>query len=230
MNTTNNLTTAVAFTNLFNAIKAKKETSFSEFTKELSEATELSKILDTWRFNDLLPTSKKGYQWNLEELKAYLLNRKQKQINKELSKELADLQRISEAGEILSISISVEWKKSKMWGSNPSAEAKIETTKGYFYYVSGSIGGCGYDKGSKAVANVLNQCDALKNMLYAVKESQPNIDNRDLFSYGAGYGILPSIEGGVGVSCYDRIFNKIGFNFKSVASGKSFDVYSITKI
>jgi hypothetical protein len=69
----------VAFNNLFNAIKTKKETAFNEFTTELNEATELNTLLNNWRFTDLLPTSKKGYQWNLLELKAYLLKRKQKQ-------------------------------------------------------------------------------------------------------------------------------------------------------
>lgn len=77
---------------------------------------------------------------------------------------------------------------------------------------------------------MLNQSNSILKALYKVREKDTTTNLRDLFAYGAGYGICPRIEGGVGVSCYNAIFNKIGFEFKTSASGKSFDVYTITKI
>jgi hypothetical protein len=118
-----------------------------------------------------------------------------------------------------------------MWGNNPTAEAEVYTDYRDVYN-SGSIGGCGYDKESTAVANVLNQSNEVLKLLYTLKNKKCNVElkNNDMFSYGAGYGITPSIEGGVGVSCYNRIFNKVGYKFSKVSSGKTFDVYKIEKL
>ena len=68
--------------------------------------------------------------------------------------------------------------------------------------------------------------------MFELKDKTKNakLKNHEVFGYGSGYGILPSFEGGVGVSCYDRIFNKIGYKFETIASGKNFDVFKITKI
>jgi hypothetical protein len=66
--------------------------------------------------------------------------------------------------------------------------------------------------------------------LYTEKEKNVTAKNHEILGYGSGYGILPSIEGGVGVSCYPTIFKNVGFEFKTTASGKSFDAYSIEKI
>jgi hypothetical protein len=66
--------------------------------------------------------------------------------------------------------------------------------------------------------------------MYELKNKKHKLTNRELFGYGSGYGILPNFEGGVGVSCYDRIFNAIGYEFKTVSSGKTFDVYRISKV
>ncbi len=95
--------------------------------------------------------------------------------------------------------------------------------------MSGSIDGYGYDKQSTAVANCLNQIDEILKMLYTIKNDNIDKENRDLLGYGSGYGLTPSIEGGVGVSCYPYIFSKLGYEFKTIASGKTFDVYTITK-
>jgi len=124
-----------------------------------------------------------------------------------------------------------------MWGSNPNAECWYSFTnnEGNYhsgYVTSGSIGGCGYDKQSTAVANCLNQINEILKPLYDLKNNQlepTEKNNHEIFGYGSGYGILPTIEGGVGVSCYNAIFNKIGFEFKCTASGKNFDVYTISK-
>jgi len=127
-----------------------------------------------------------------------------------------------------------------MWGSNPRAEASyVYINEGKTLYndvYSGSIGGCGYDKESTAVANCLNKIPQLMKALYEKKnkEYKPTNKesdlNRNIFGYGSGYGIFPNFEGGVGTSCYPDIFKAIGFKFSKTASGKTFDVYTIEKL
>lgn len=168
-------------------------------------------------------------KWDIDSLKVFLIARKTKQTAKEIDKQLARLIAVQNAPDLQSITVSMEWKKSRMWGMNPNAEARINAGDNSDYYQSGSIGGCGYDKGSTAVANAINQSNAVLKALYLVKEDNIAINNRELFGYGSGYGILPYFEGGVGVSCYPAIFDKIGFEFKTTASGKTFDVYTATK-
>ena len=220
--------------NLIKAIETEQKTRINDFIFAINQLTEL-KQLDTWQYNDLLPKGKNVKSFTFEALKAYLIDRKQKSIYKAIEREVSKVKAIENAGTLLEVKISIEWKRSQMWGSNPKAEcwATFKDKDGNTnsnYVVSGSIGGCGYDKQSTAVAECLNQINAVLKPLYSVKNKSIDSKNHELLGYGAGYGILPSIEGGVGVSCYPRIFEKIGFKFNTVASGKNYDVYTITKL
>jgi len=211
------------FINLFTALCAEIKAQSNNTREAIINADSL----DSWRFTELLPKGKKVTEFTtIAEAKAYLLKRIDKKEAKRIAAELAHLQTIEAAPEFTGISISMEWKRSQMWGNNPKAEGR----DGHGYYVSGSISGCGYDKGSTAVANVLNQSKALLKALYTAKEANVNTKNHELLGYGSGYGILPRFEGGVGVSCYPAIFNKIGFDFKTVASGKTFDAYTVDRL
>lgn len=222
--------------NLIKAIETEQKKRLQDFIFEINQKTELSQ-LNTWQYNDLIPKGKKVDNFTFNALKGYLIMRKEKAIYKAIEREVNKINTVASAGELLQVKITMEWKRSKMWGSNPSAECwySYKDKNGNFnsgYVVSGSIGGCGYDKGSTAVANCLNQInEVLKPFYYQKNEALANGEksNHELLGYGSGYGILPSIEGGVGVSCYNSIFNKIGFEFNTVASGKSFDAYTITK-
>ena len=71
--------------------------------------------------------------------------------------------------------------------------------------------------------------DGLLKLLYRAKNKATDQRNRDLIGYGSGYSMLPSFEGGVGVSCYYQILEYIGLKFTHVANGKTFDVYKISK-
>lgn len=136
--------------------------------------------------------------------------------------------------------ITVEWNKSRMWGSNPRAESN----KGFR---GSSIGGCGYDKHSTAVAEALNDDLGLMKLLYIRKEkelnnlkesyteqngfkgnSQQHI-NAEIFGYGSGYYTKPRFEGGVGVSCHQRIIEGLGLKMKHISDTKWTDVWQITK-
>ena len=207
------------------ALKRRNETLSSIRKIETNEAKKLD-----WYLNNLLPATKKNHVFKtVSELKSYLVDRLEKQTIKKIESLQDQLSFNDNLQEIESLTINVEWKKSSMWGSNPTAEAYVN---GIGRVSSGSISGCGYDKNSTAVANVLNQVPQFKKLLCELKNKPNNYKrkNNDVFGYGSGYGIIPSFEGGVGVSCYNAIFNKIGYEFKTISSGKTFDVYQVSKI
>lgn len=84
-------------------------------------------------------------------------------------------------------------------------------------------------KKSAAIASALNQSNAVLKLLYTAKNKKADASNRDLIGYGAGYGILPAFDGGVGFDCHRRIFEKFGFKTDRVATGPTFDAYTIKK-
>jgi len=184
-----------------------------------------------------LPKGKDVSNYTFNALKGYLISRKEKAIYKAIEREVKHINTVASAGKLVDAKISIEWKRSQMWGSNPTAECWYsfignDGNQHSGYVKSGSIGGCGYDKQSTAVADCLNQINEVLKPLYHLKNEQLAVSdkkNHELLGYGSGYSILPRIEGGVGVSCYPAIFDKIGMDFKTVASGKTFDVYTITK-
>lgn len=228
--------------NLINAITAENRKRLEDFILSINQVTDLNG-LNTWQYNDLLPKGKDVSNFSFNALKGYLIMRKEKAVNKSIEREVNRIKTVFAAGKLLSVKISIEWKKSRMWGSNPSAECWYTYEKDgnthSNYVKSGSIGGCGYDKQSTSVATCLNQINEILKLLYTKKDqalkirpadTNQNDVNKSIFGYGSGYGVLPSIEGGVGVSCYPRIFEKIGYKFETVGSGKTYDVYTITKM
>jgi len=215
-----------SFKNLRSALKKQSDQRLTDFISTLKKVKSLEDIKG-WVYTDLIP-AKKTFA-TIKEAKQYLIERKTLALSKSLDKEYARLNIISLAPEFEKMTITVEWKKNRTWGSNPRAEARAITLNGVEILNSGSIGGCGYDKGSTAVANVINQCKAFLKLLCTKKDKKADKSNREIFGYGSGYGIIPSIEGGVGVSCYPAICKSIGLEFKTIASGKSFDVYEISR-
>ncbi len=133
--------------------------------------------------------------------------------------------------------ITVEWKKSYMWGHNPRAYTN-------YGFVGSSIGGCGYCKHSTSTAEALNSHLPLLRLLYAKEDARLRAFNRSklkeedkrkflsrraILGYGAGYGILPSFEGGVGVSSHGRIVKNLGLVWRDITSTSKTDVHLITK-
>lgn len=233
MNTTQQQTKTMMFANLFAAIKAGKERELDVFINSFDDADTpktIEGLLNSWYYSDLLTATTKRKTWNaLIELKSYLISRKRKAIAAYVEKQLKHLQAVESAPDLISITFNVEWKKSRMWGSNPRCEAQAKTERMFEHYDSGSISGCGYDKESTAIAQAANQCNSFLKALYLAKEQHADAKNHDLLGYGSGYGILPRLEGGVGTSCYPRIFEAIGFGWQHVGTGKTFDVYTATK-
>jgi len=205
--------------------------SIKEYKSELRKQKDVKKMLSHsyyyWHLSE--KQKKQAQSMNLSDFKNMSLESKLKAIQKDLDKNIGRLQNIMNTDkDVESINISVEWKASRTWGNNPTATAKVCYFGGSCeYFKSSSIGGCGYDKESTAIAEALNQSNAFLKRMYDTKAKRPNVQNSIIFGYGSGYGILPSIEGGVGVSCYYRLIEKMKGKFSNVASGKTFDVYSI---
>lgn len=216
--------------NLINQTTEQNAVNLNQWKENLNNATEIKQILDFWTFANLIPKTNKKDLSNINDLKAYLIARKEQATAKQLKKQIEFIESVfNTTKEIETISISVEWKKSKTWGNNPTATVNINFKDYTRAVYIGKASGCGYDKESAAIAEALNQCNELKKLLYVVKNENAEAKNQDIFGYGAGYGNLPYFEGGVGVSCYNSIFDKIGFKFSKTAWGKTFDVYQIDK-
>lgn len=125
------------------------------------------------------------------------------------------------------MTIEVEWHKNHTWGNCPRVELTWETEDGHSHrdYNAGYASGWGYDKLSSAVADALNK--HFKNILYAIRNRSTK--NKP---YGLSYykGSFPHFEGGVGMECYYRVFAWLGYKMVCVASGKTYDVYEVTRV
>lgn len=152
---------------------------------------------------------------------------------KKLAKELARIEAEKNQKPVKSIDITIEWKRSKTWGSNPNCEARIQYKDGSFdnspvYKCSG----CGYDKESTVIADVFN--DYLKYKLWALSDEQIKGGHGSMDSGSAPYGVTNysknyrNFAGGIGTNCYYAISEYIGGKFEHVTGGKTFDVYRYT--
>lgn len=160
-----------------------------------------------------------------------------KDSDKHEAEKLAKLQAVQVAPVLGSLNISVEWKRSKTWGANPTATITAYSTNGgYIGEYTGTASGCGYDKESAAVASALNQCYSVLQVLYIAEENRLKMrrkaeekTRRQIIGYGSGYDVLPGFEGGVGVSCFETIFKNCGYKFHRSGTGKMFDCYTVTR-
>lgn len=206
-------------------------TEKSKFLQDLKKETEIKSILAIYYYKNLIPFSSEKKQWqSAKELKEYLIKRYELNQTKKLNTFLERLQTVQSSEDIKSINISINWNRSQTWGNNAAATIEARYKNGNFKrFEGGRTSGCGYDKESTAIASGLNQINGLLKKMYLIKNQVKNVDqaNSVIFGYGAGYGLLPSFEGGVGVNCYPDIIKKLGGKWKSITHGKTFDVYTI---
>jgi hypothetical protein len=235
--------------NLKKALVAEYSNRIKETIATIGQPTENQKTPEealNW-FTRWQLDKKQPYKGTFEEQKEKAIKAYSNKINQELKNKLAQVDEIAQApdfsGELI---ITVEWKDSRMWRSNP----KAYTNHGF---EGSSIGGCGYDKLSTATAQALNSDKRILKLLYQKKEdilksgkwkktirdtswsNQPirldnaNGINRHFLGYGSGYNILPSFEGGVGVDCHRQIIEGLGLVWQNITSTNSTDVYLIKK-
>ena len=136
-------------------------------------------------------------------------------IEKEHREKLQDLESAEAVPDAESVSIRVTWKRSRTWGYNPHAVVIVNGVNRY----EGKASGAGYDKLSTAIAEALNQSAVIRRALYqakekALQEGKNGRSNRECIAYGAGYGVLPYFEGGVGLSSTECVFNACGLKMK----------------
>ena len=174
-----------------------------------------------------------------EQKEANKLARKQARME---TNELARITAERDQPPVNSIIISIEWKKSRTWGSNPRAMAEVNFMdknsgpwKTGFYRADGyTCSGCGYDKESTVIGEIFN--DFLRYKLWALSDEAIKGGNGSGDNGSAPYGIhnynlnSRSYGQGIGTSCYYRIAEYIGGSFEHIASGKTFDVYKYTDI
>ncbi len=175
------------------------------------------------------------------------IKRMEKQHEKDTAKKLEKLEAAAAAPDLESVSISVEWTRSRVWGYNPAAEIVVNAGGHYSKY-TGSASGCGYDKRTAAIGAALNQSASVLKMLYTAKEKAlaslapdqieaakkgyifGSESNRDFIHYGAGYGVLPYFEGGVGMSSFRGVFEACGFKCTADRETKHTDFYFFEKV
>lgn len=184
-------------------------------------------------------------QISREKAVQYAIARREKELGKLLAEKLEKLERAAAAGELLDVSISVEWKRNRTWGYNPTATVTVHSANGWEQF-TGTASGCGYDKRTAAIGSALNQSAAVLKMLYNAKETalnnppekgrycgagyfEENTSNNSLIHYGAGYGVLPYFEGGVGMSSFKGVFEKCGFICENEHETRTTDYYFFVK-
>lgn len=148
---------------------------------------------------------------------------------------------------VKAVTITIEWKKSRMWGSNPHCEASVEFHDGtYERSPVFKCSGCGYDKTSTVIADVFNRYLLYK--LWAMTPEQIKggrgsgdkgnapygINYRQAETWKDSYGREHHnpehryFAGGIGANCYQAISEYIGGQWEHTADGKMFDVFKYT--
>jgi hypothetical protein len=180
-----------------------------------------------------------------EKAVALAVARMEKQEEKHLAEKLGKLDRVAAAPDLDSVSISVEWKRSSVWGYNPTATVTIQAGGTWKQY-TGTASGCGYDKRTAAIGEALNKSESVKKMLYTIKEKaldnppavgrcagpgyfEKPTTNNSLIHYGAGYGVLPYFEGGVGISSFYGVFEACGYVCTASHETKTTDFYVFSR-
>jgi len=160
--------------------------------------------------------------------------RKEKAEAREAIREAVKHQKIVEEvktqPKLESLTITIEWKKSRMWGMNPHATGEAITQDGFRLVGTAKASGCGYCKRSTVIADLFNQF--LRHKLYdkkvlarlAVKKpygiSLPN----------DGQKWLPTFDGGIGEGCYRQISEAIGGTWELITHTDSVEVYQYKEI
>jgi hypothetical protein len=156
---------------------------------------------------------------------------------REEQRQLAEIEAEKNQKPVESITISIEWKKSKMWGSNPHAEAHVTFKDGTHERQAGfTCSGCGYDKESTVIAQIFNRYLKYKLWKKTVEECRRK-DHDWRRTGGAPYGVTAGknekteyrgFSGRIGTGCYPAISEFIGGAFVRIVSGEIYDVWKYT--
>lgn len=183
---------------------------------------------ELYRIDEATSWMAKGHQIDADYVKRcheYL----EKSLPKEEKRWTERLEAADRAGKLLEINISVNWTKSRTWGSNPHAECWLCFEDAEYgsrsSYSEGRASGCGYDKRSAAVQEAFE---------FGISKKRDNADRRkdlalakasfDRFVIEQGEGLwneyavdkspMPHFNiGGKGMSTFTRLFRRIGCRY-----------------
>lgn len=182
---------------LINEYQNRTNKAIESFMSDIALSLDLTHI-EKYTLNRKVP-----YKSNrIEQVKAKLTQYYAKQLKTQLDK----LSSVSNAPSKMpnDLILTINFYKNRTWGYCPKGNDN-------YGHSTDSITGCGYCKESTATAQLLNQNASILKRLYALKDSEAEKSNHEVLGYGSGYGILPSFEGGVGVSCHVRILERLGY-------------------
>lgn len=214
------------FENLKKAINSHYDGEAEKFAAKLEGLT-VGAALDSWYYRDRMTAAALKAAQGMEKgeslpecVKAKMLGRFHRENEKARSAKLEKLEAAAAYSLPDCVSVGVEWKKNATWGYNPTATicaAKRRT--------EGKASGCGYDKGSAAIAEACNLNPEIMRILYE------HAEKGGAFPYSVHtFAGLPSFDGGCGVSCFGPVFAACGYTWRNVASGKLYDAFTIEKI
>lgn len=217
--------TPARYANIRQAIAAHEAETISNFTQNLDGKTAADILANCYFKRYTTPKTLESIKNTAPEEKpaadilAKMKAKKAREEAKNTAKRLEALA-LAESCELPeSISISVEFTRSRMWGSIPHATVTAEHRRTF-----GTASGCGYDKESAAIADAMNQHPAIMRILYDHAESG------ECFPCSVRtFAGLPSFDGGCGVSCFRAVFEACGYEWRQVGNGKTFNVYAITR-
>lgn len=136
------------------------------------------------------------------------------------------------------IRIDVNWKKNQTWGANPTAEIWTDEYLGE----SSSVGGCGYDKESTAIAEPFNRSTQMAKIAIIAKYLDTKFKDLDwkekdekgiyAYSYGVRFSIFHDNgiywESGVGASSFMNCIRTAGYKMDAEFHPKHGDFYKLS--
>lgn len=213
------------FENLRAAINCHYNKAEKDFSANLEGLT-VGAALDSWYYRDRMTAAALKIAQGMdkgenlpETVRAKMRGRFNRENEKSRAAKLEKLDNAAAYNLPGCVSVSVEWKKSSVWGYNPTAAVCASHIR-----TNGHASGCGYDKGSAAIAEACNKNPEIMRILYE------HAEKGGAFPYSVHtFAGLPSFDGGCGISCFGPVFDACGYSWRNVASGKLFDAFTIEK-
>ena len=185
---------------------------------------------ELYRIDEATSSVEKGHQ-----IDANYVKRCHEYLEKEIPKWeklwTERLEAADKAGKLIEINISVNWNRSRVWGSNPHAECRIYFEDAEYgtrsAFSEGRASGCGYDKRSAAVQEAFSFKVSKKHSLaYSKKDLELARASFDRFVIEHGedlwkeYAIdrtpMPHFNiSGKGMSTFTGLFRRIGYKHNS---------------
>lgn len=165
---------------------------------------------------------------NIDNIKEHVSNLRDKNTDRKranhVNRLIARWEEVQSQPDVVSVTINVDWKPSATWGLNPTATGQFTYADGTHAVYTAKASGCGYDKHSTVVAEVMTK--GAQGHLDRILANPRNKNKEVPYGIHVSQGIFPSgFSGGVGMNCYRDIGEFLNGTFKDVVSGKTYDVH-----